>query len=191
MDDLATGLGISKKTLYTHFSGKGALLEAVIIDKFGEVDADMERIVSADVSDFPACLHELLACLRQHLEEIQPPFLRDMQREEPEVFAIIETKRREIVLKYFGKVLDQGRKAGVIRKDIPADLVIEILLGMVQTIINPQNVKKLGIKPETGYLTIISVVFEGIMTERGRAKLSRYRGRRTLLGNAFFPGPPS
>ncbi len=190
MDDLAAGLAMSKKTLYAHFSSKGALLEAVILDKFAEVDADMGRITSADVSDFPARMHELFACLRQHLGEIQPPFLRDMQREKPEAFAIVETKRREILLKYHRKVLDQGRKAGVIRKDIPVDLIIEILLSML-TIITPQKMEKLGITPETGVMAIIAVVFEGVMTEKGRSRLSRYHGRRTLPENGFFPGPSS
>nr|MBA3354117.1 helix-turn-helix transcriptional regulator [Blastocatellia bacterium] len=34
MDDLAAELGVSKKTLYAHFPGKDALLEAVLNDKF-------------------------------------------------------------------------------------------------------------------------------------------------------------
>ena len=100
------------------------------------------------------------------------------------MFELIETKRRELILQYFGKVLDQGQKAGLIRRDIPAQLIIEILLGAVQTIMNPQKMKELGLTPEAGLLTIIGVVLEGIMTEKGRAKLSHYGGRRTLSGDS-------
>ena len=175
---------MSKKTLYTHFSSKIALLRAVLLDKFDDLNADLDRTTSRDVSDFPSSLLELLSCLQRQMEEIQPPFLRDIQRENPDVFEIIETKRRELILQYFGKVLDQGQKTGLIRRDIPAQLIIEILLGAVQTIMNPQKMKELGLTPEAGLLTIIGVVLEGIMTEKGRAKPSHYGGRRTLSGDS-------
>jgi len=38
-------------------------------------------------------LHALLACLQHEMEEIQPAFVRDMQRRAPEVFALIERRR--------------------------------------------------------------------------------------------------
>ncbi len=91
MDDLATDLGMSKKTLYTHFSDKVALLEAVLLDKLHDIDADLERIASRDVSNFPALLRDLCACLQRHLEEIQPSFLWDIQREVPDMFMLVQT----------------------------------------------------------------------------------------------------
>jgi len=175
---------MSKKTLYIHFSSKIALLRAVLLDKFDDLNADLDRTTSRDVSDFPSSLLELLSCLQRHMEEIQPPFLRDMRRENPDVFALIETKRRELILQYFGKVVDQGQKAGLIRKGVPANLVIEILLGAVQAIMNPQKIKEIGLTLDAGYITIIRVVLEGVMTEKGRSKLPRYRGRRTLSGDS-------
>src|SRR5436190_2270303 len=86
MDDLAEELGMSKKTLYAHFPGKTALLEAVLLHKFETVEADMEQIMSECSSDFVNGLHRLLACVKRHTDEIQPPFLRDLQREAPETF---------------------------------------------------------------------------------------------------------
>lgn len=46
MDDLAAELGMSKKTLYAHFSSKDSLLEAVIEDKLRAVDLDLGRVAS-------------------------------------------------------------------------------------------------------------------------------------------------
>src|ERR1041384_994861 len=61
MDDLAQELGISKKTLYAHFPGKFDLLEAVLADKFADVETRLKRVTHAHPRDFPATLHELLA----------------------------------------------------------------------------------------------------------------------------------
>src|SRR5439155_14252120 len=78
MDDLAEGLGMSKKTVYAHFPSKTALLEAMLLDKFRNVEEDLEAITSECSADFAAGLHRLLACVQRHTEEIRPPFLRDI-----------------------------------------------------------------------------------------------------------------
>jgi AcrR family transcriptional regulator len=170
MDDLARELGMSKKTLYASFPSKKHLVQATILDKFSELDLDLERITSRPSSSFPATLHRLLECFQHHAGEIQPPFVRDMRREAPEVFQLIETKRREHIQRHFGRVLEQGRRAGLVRKDIPARIVIEVLLGAVQAILNPQKVQELGLSPATGLLTIMSVILDGALTQKGKEK---------------------
>jgi TetR/AcrR family transcriptional regulator, cholesterol catabolism regulator len=72
--------------------------------------------------------------------------------------------------RYFGKLLGEGRKTGIIRKDIPTPRVIEIFLGAVQAIMNPSKMEELGLTPKTGYAAIIRVVLEGVITDKGRSK---------------------
>ncbi|MBI5854883.1 MAG: TetR/AcrR family transcriptional regulator [Nitrospirae bacterium] len=169
MDDLAVEVGMSKKTLYACFASKAALLEAVLLDKFRCIEADLHRITS-ERSDVLAALHQLLACVQRHTEEIQPPFVRDIGREAPEMFKLVERRRRDLIQRHFGKLLGEGRKAGIIRKDIPTRLIIEILLGAVQAIMNPPKMEELGLTPKTGFSTIITVVLGGVITNTGRPK---------------------
>jgi AcrR family transcriptional regulator len=170
MDDLAGELGMSKKTLYAHFSGKSALLEAVFFDKFRNVETDLNRITSECSSDFLAALQELLACIQRHMEEIQPPFLRDIRRDAPEMFKLVESRRRDMIQRHFGKLIGEGQRRGIIRKDIAAELIMEILLGAVQAVINPTKMEELGLTPKAGFSAIITVVLEGVITEEGRAR---------------------
>src|SRR5215469_10299271 len=78
MDDLANELGISKKTLYAHFAGKIDLLEAVLADKFAGVEAKLKKATHGHPHDFPVILQALLAGTQRELDEIKPPFVRDM-----------------------------------------------------------------------------------------------------------------
>jgi hypothetical protein len=71
--------------------------------------------------------------------------------------------------RYFGKLFHQGRRAGIIRKDIPARLVIEILLGATQAIMNPPKMTELGLTPTRGFSAITTVILEGVITDKGRA----------------------
>ena len=171
MDDLAAELGMSKKTLYAAFPSKTALVEAVLHEKFRGVEADLRRATSEHSANVVAGLHHLLACVQQHTAEIQPAFVRDIGRDTPELFAFVERRRRDVIGRYFGRLFEEGRKAGVIRKDIPPHLIIEILLGAVQSIMNPAKMAELGLTPKTGFAMIITVFLKGVVTGTARGKL--------------------
>src|SRR5262245_30478469 len=90
MDDLAEELGISKKTLYAHFPGKIDLLEAVLADKFQGVERMLKEVTRAQPHDFPATLQALLAGTQREMNEIKPPFVRDMRTKGCERVQICE-----------------------------------------------------------------------------------------------------
>lgn len=166
MDDLAAELGMSKKTLYGCFPSKTSLIEAVLKDKLGEVEADMGQLAKGQASDVEVALYQLLGCLQRHTMEIQPAFVRDIGRETPELFQLIEQRRRELILRYFGSLLENGKTAGLIRTDTPTHLIIEILLGAVQAIMNPAKLTELGLTVESGYSSIIRIILEGSLVAK-------------------------
>ena len=168
MDDLAEELGISKKTLYAHFPGKFDLLEAVLAAKLAGVEATLKQVTRSHRGDFPATLRELLAGTHRELDEIKPPFVRDMRQKAPDVFKIVERRRAAIIQRYFGKFFVEGQRAGMVRKDVPAKLIIEILLAMVQSIMNPRKMEELGMMPKEGFSGILKIVLEGALTTKGR-----------------------
>ena len=168
MDDLADELGISKKTLYAYFPGKFDVLEAVLADKFASVDATLKEATSAHLRDFPATLRDLVSGTQRELDEIKPPFVRDMRQKAPHVFKVVERRRGALIQRYFGKLFVDGQRAGMVRKDVPAKLMIEILLVMVQGITNPPKMEELGMMPKEGFAGILKIVLEGALTTKGR-----------------------
>ena len=168
MDDLAEELGISKKTLYRHFPGKIDLLEAVLADKFAGVEARLEEVTRAHPHNFAATLHELLAWTQRELDEIKPPFVRDMRQKAPQVFKIIERRRAALIERFFGRLFTEGQQTGMVRKDVPTKLIIEILLAIVQAIMNPPKMEELGMMPKQGFTGILKIVLEGVLTSKAR-----------------------
>ena len=168
MDDLAQELGMSKRTFYTHFPSKNDLLRAVLMDKFDEADADLARIAAVSTTDVPAALEQLLAQMQNHANEIQPPFIRDIRREAPGMFQVVEARRADIIQRHFGKIFAEGRKTGMVRKDIPTRLIVEILLGAVQAVVNPAKMAELGLTPKRGVHCILKVVLDGVIVGKGK-----------------------
>jgi AcrR family transcriptional regulator len=171
MDDVAEGLGMSKKTIYGHFPSKNALLEAMLLEKFRSAEEELEAITSECSADFATGLQRLLACAQRHTQEIRPPFLRDIQREAPDLFKLVQARRRELIHRYFNKLLGEGRREGLIRKDIPVHIIIEILLGAVEAIVNPPRLAELELSLKSAVTAILSVILEGALTTEGRAKI--------------------
>lgn len=170
MDDLAAELGMSKKTLYAHFETKMVLLQAVMCDKIGEVEADLERAFAERTGDFHAHLQALLSCMLKHTEEIGASYVRDVRREAPELFAMVQKRRRELIQRIFGQLLEDGRKSGMIRKDIPTVMMIEMLLGAVDSVVNPAKMGELESTPKEAFHQIITMFLEGVLTSKGRKK---------------------
>src|SRR5882672_896662 len=168
MDDLAEEMGVSKKTLYAHFPSKTALLEAVLADKFASVEAKLNEITRAHPHDFSTALHELLTNTQRELDEIKPPFVRDMRQKAPQVFKVIERRRAALIERFFGKLFIEGQRTGMVRKDVPARLIIEILLTIVQAIMNPPKMEELGMMPKEGFAGILKIVLEGALTRKAR-----------------------
>lgn len=173
MDDIAAELGMSKKSLYACFASKEDIVRAVLLNKFQEIDADLSAITDDKAAGVMERLRQLLACLQKHTEEIHPPFVRDMQRAAPELFQMVQRRRRELIKRTFGGLLAEGRKAGLFRADIPAWLIVEILLGAAEAIMNPAKMAELKLTPRTGLVAILSVILEGAVTAKGRATMAR------------------
>jgi hypothetical protein len=149
-------------------------LRAVLLDKITSVENDLDAIMAQASDDPMGVLEQLLASMQRHTEEIQPPFVRDIRRESPELFQLVEERRRAMIQRYFGQIFAAGRRAGSIRRDVSTELVVEILLGAVQAIMNPAKIEELGLTPKTGYAAIISVTFTAILFELMKSGFALY-----------------
>lgn len=171
MGALATELGMSKKTLYAHYPSKKALLEAVVADKLADVEADLASVVDRGEPDLAGRLHELLACVRGHTEEVSASWVRDVGRDAPALFRRVREARRRLIREHFGRLLEEGRRSALIRSDLPLEFQIELLLGATDAIVNPAKLTELGMIPREGLSGVITVFLEGLLTEKGRFRV--------------------
>jgi hypothetical protein len=91
-----------------------------------------------------------------------------VRQKAPHVFKVVERRRAALFERHFGKLFVEGQRAGMVRKDVPAKLIIEILLAMVQSIMNPAKMEELGMMPKQGFAVILKIVLEGALTTKGR-----------------------
>lgn len=162
MDDLAGEMGMSKKTLYQYFGTKRDLLCEVIVGKIDEFGAAMDAIPAGPEVDFSESLRRLLECVQENLREVGASFIRDLAKADPEYFQLIQERRREVITRCFGRILRVGQAGGGIRSDIPAELLIDILLASVDAVLTPRSLVERGKLPRDLLDPVLKVFLEGV-----------------------------
>ncbi|HEY2800880.1 MAG TPA: TetR/AcrR family transcriptional regulator [Chthoniobacterales bacterium] len=165
MDDLAAELRASKKTLYAHFPSKDSLLEAILRDKLQRVRVSLRQARNNN-TPFPDSLRASLGAVQSELDELKPPFLRDM-RKAPGPFQRQEERRVRLIREHFGQLFRQGQRDGHVREDISPELMIETLLASVHAIMNPPKLNALGLAPKEGFRELIDLLLQGALVRKG------------------------
>jgi len=171
-EEIASDLGVSKKTLYGSFPSKEALLKGVMEMTMKETSSYVRRLISDNSMDFVEKLRVLLNFLGTFLSGVGRPFLQDIQKNAPDLWREIERFRQEQILANFGKMLKEGARKGAFRKDISPQLLVPMYINLVQTMINPEFLAGLPFSASDVFESIIRVSLEGILTDKARV---RYR----------------
>ncbi|KQL50104.1 transcriptional regulator [Brevibacillus choshinensis] len=113
MDDLARRLGISKRTLYEHFSSKVEILETIIEHTFEEADEKTKRIVEDEAMTLIEKIRAVMMVLPTHYEFYDLRILEQMKRYYPEQYAIVNTQLSDdwAMLR---QLIEQGIREGLI-----------------------------------------------------------------------------
>jgi len=122
MDDLATQLGISKKTIYQYYTDKDALINAV-------VDFELEeQALKCQSSQEHAenAVHEmflLLEDIQVLFKNMNPLILTELAKHHPSAFEKIRQHKNEFMHQVFRSNLKRGIQQEVYRENIDADII--------------------------------------------------------------------
>ncbi|HVN79090.1 MAG TPA: helix-turn-helix domain-containing protein, partial [Terriglobia bacterium] len=86
MDEIARDLGISKRTLYEHFTSKEELLREGLKQMTQEVERTIEGTLRDDTLDFVDKLIRVWTFMASRLSRIGPIFQSDLQRHAPGIW---------------------------------------------------------------------------------------------------------
>ena len=175
VEDISAELGISKKTFYKIFPDKKTLLKTAIFsqisiteEKISNIFADKNKPV---IERFKALSETLIASTSR----ITPVFIRDIKKNAPEIWEEMSKKRKVLIIKYFTRVIDEGVENRVIRSDLDKKLFILIYLAAIENVINPTVLSEMEYSAGEVFDVIITMIFEGVLTEKGRKNLKKLR----------------
>ncbi len=170
MEEVAAGLGISKKTLYKFFPSKENLIREIVLSRQCVVENYINNIWEDKSLDFVAKLRNMMDYLSQQSSRVRGPLMDDIRKCIPEVWNEIHDFKRIKSLEKAKELFELGAKDGAFRSDIGQDIVILMFTFATEGILNPEVLSQIPFTGPQAMETIFKVIFEGIFTEEGRAK---------------------
>ena len=180
LDELASDLGMSKKTMYKFFPSKDDLLKTIVYSMMATISGRVEKIVSSP-NPFADKASDLMELIGRQLGTISKQFMIDLQRFSPALWNEVEEFRRERILTNFRRIFEQGKEEGAFRKDLDVELFMMVFLSSVQGIVNPRVLAQQAFSTEQALHGIFKIIFEGAMTEDARLRIRMVPTSATTL----------
>ncbi|MFC4738643.1 TetR/AcrR family transcriptional regulator [Flavobacterium ponti] len=122
MDDIASEMGISKKTIYQHFSNKDALVKATTTNLFETISCGIDEIILADKNP----IEELFAIkefVLKNLKDENTSPIYQLHKYYPRIHKSLMLKQFDKMGSCVVKNLEKGISLGLFRKDINKDYI--------------------------------------------------------------------
>lgn len=172
MDDLAHEMGISKKTIYTHFNNKTQLVEQGVCQLFEEVSAGIEEILSLKKNPIEE-LYEIKKFVMQHLKNEKAAPQYQLQKYYPKVHFMLQNKQFQVMQTCVTDNIRRGIELGIYRENLNIDFVARIYFAG-GSIIKDQRLFPVDLFPIGKLMDdYLEYHLRGIVTPEGRKVLNR------------------
>lgn len=166
MDEIASELRMSKKTIYKFFPSKEDLVKAVVQQFMNKMKSKIIPILTNEKNAIEK-LEGLMEILARASQKISPRMLDEMRRHLPSLWNQIDKFRAEMMFGNITKVIDQGKDEGLFL-DYPTPIVMNMLVSSVRAIVNPEFILNNNFSIIEAGFTTFKIMIGGICTEKGK-----------------------
>lgn len=168
MEEIAANLGISKKTLYKHFTNKEHVLRELVETVKCDVEEKFEKIFADETSDFIQKLQMILDLIGENVRKMTGHFTEDIIKNHPDIWKNIQDFRKKKSQVKFTRLIDLGIKEGFLKADINSHIVMLAYTAAIHEIMVPEVLAQIPLSANQVYDEIVRTLFEGILSEKGR-----------------------
>lgn len=120
MDDIASEIGISKKTIYKYFSNKDILIESSIELAHGEVQEIIAKIEAQNLNAIEDNF-EMKRMFREMFKGADTSPLYQLKKHYPDIYEKVNIVQIDILSDCFRKNIIKGIKEGLYRAEVDID----------------------------------------------------------------------
>ena len=173
MDDIAKENGISKRTLYEHFSDKSDLLEQSINYFYKQMMEEAVKIEesSNDILDLLFKLHDTQSDV---VINLKINFFKELKRYHFPIYKNAYKKFSEYHQKKIMEYLTRGQKEGFLLENLDKDLICGIIIEISNMIEGSEIFTKYRHSRRELFRSVIILYFRGISTPKGIEIIDRF-----------------
>ena len=176
MDDLASELGISKKTLYRFISNKADLVKYCVQN---EISNTSEKILNIVANSEDAIQEMLLigTMVFESLKQFNANTIVELKKFYPDSWLLVERHHTQFVFNNIKNNLLKGINEGLYRPEINVDIIAKLYIGKSQMLLEVNDFGGQTYNPSDLYLEFFSYHIRGIASSRGVGKLATYKNK--------------
>ena len=166
MDEIATSMGISKRTIYENFSDKRSLLLQCVEYFFQQAQSNVNMILKSS-DNIIDTIWKTMKCESNLLGQAKYNFFNEIQKYFPDVYKSTVTIYKKQHFENMEKFLKKGQADKVIRKDIDIKIITTILQEVGTYILDSNVFIKYGYDKHSLMPAFMYTFTRGICTEKG------------------------
>jgi AcrR family transcriptional regulator len=171
MDDIAKELGMSKKTIYVHFSNKTALIETVSAQLFCTIQSGID-LISSQTADPIEELFKIKDFVNENLNNEQSSPVFQLQKYYPKLFKNLIKRQREIVKKTISDNIKRGIEMGLYRKNLNKEFIWRIYFAGINIIKNDDLFPLDNFPKKEVNVLYLEYHLRALVTDKGLTKLN-------------------
>ncbi|WP_040285898.1 TetR/AcrR family transcriptional regulator [Sporosarcina koreensis] len=165
MDDLAKRLGISKRTLYEHFSSKGEILDAIIDTTLREFDEKTAAILADDSLPLLEKIRSAITVVPTYNEFYTRQILEQMKKSFPDQWRRVDAALNE--WDEVEELIRQGMAEGLIAdRNVP--LLMKLIIEAANATLDKNFFLRNHISSQEALEEIVDVLLYGIARQPDR-----------------------
>ncbi|MFS0783651.1 TetR family transcriptional regulator [Bacillus sp. 1P06AnD] len=162
MDDLAKRLGISKRTLYEHFSSKIQILDGIIEHTIAEFDEQTERILEDDSLNLLEKIKKVITVVPKYNEFYDLRILEQMKRYYP-----VQYERMHTALNQWDALrglIEKGIEEGlIVNRNVP--LMMKLILDATNSTLDRSFFIENSINLNDALAAIVDILLFGLIDQ--------------------------
>ena len=172
MDDIAQKMSISKKTIYSHFNNKEAIIGATTQYLFQNICSGIDLICALKKDPIQE-LYDIKKFVLRHLKDEQSSPMYQLQKYYPKIHQELRMKQFDYMQDCVLDNIQRGLKQGLFRENVDIDFVARIYF------VGITGIKDLEIFPGDQFPTqqlynmYLEYHLRGIVTPKGRKLLNK------------------
>ena len=177
MDDIATQLGISKKTVYQHFQDKDELVDRVLQMQINNMQEETTETVQS-ASNAIEEIFNTMDMMVKHSRNMNPMVLFDLQKYHLSSFQKFHAYKNDFLLNIISNNLKKGVEEGLYRSDIKIEILSKFRLETLMIGFNMDAFPADKYNVTEVSLVIIENFLYGLATEKGFNMIESYKNKR-------------
>jgi AcrR family transcriptional regulator len=180
MDEIANSLGISKKTLYKHYSNKTQLVEEVTDYLFDNICCEIDSVYDLNLNPIEE-LFEIKKVVLQNLKDEKSSPQYQLQKYYPKIYFELKNKQFEVMQGSIKENLNTGINLNLYRAEIDIEFISRLyfhgLVGVRDRDLFPLQQYSMN-NLITNYL---DYHLRGIATEKGIEELENQLNKQSVI----------